>query len=457
MDKYLNRIIDKELIKWKNSENHKPLLLRGARQVGKSSAIRNLGKKFKYFLEINFELDEKIGQIFENDLDTSRIISKLSTYYKIPIKENETLLFFDEIQICPRAIQSLRFFYEKNPKLHVIAAGSLLEFALKDLTTFGVGRIHSIFMYPMTFDEFLLAQNEKGLIDEKQNANPENPLLDIFHNKLVDYFRTYLIIGGMPEAVKVWSQTHNYLKCETILDDIATTYEDDFVKYSKKINTSLLRLTLSSVISQVGKKFVYSQVSSGIRSAQIKECLEMLRLAGLIYPVIHTSGNGLPLGAEANTAYTKYLFFDNGLMLRFLSMDYNNNKEITQQILVSSATDLVNKGSLTEMVAGLEIMRYWTNNRRHDMYFWMRSGDTALAEIDYLIPYKSKVIPIEVKASAQGSMKSLFSFMEKPCHEKIGIRTSLENFSNYYNKDKHVFIIPLYAISNIAKEDYELK
>jgi len=456
MDKYFSRLIDGVLIAWKREKKHKPLLLRGARQVGKSSSVKQFAKQFDYFVEVNFERHPQLKDFFVGDLDVKHIASKLSAFYGVPILPGKTLLFLDEIQMCKEAISSLRFFYEDFPELHVIAAGSLLEFTLNEIPTFGVGRIRSLFVYPMTFDEFLDATGHKGLIAEKKTASPQHPLMDAFHQKLVDLFRIYLMVGGMPEVVSAWVETNDYLQCQQVQEEIIVSYEDDFAKYNKKVDPTLLRLTLKGVVHQIGEKLIYSRISQDYRSIKIKEALELLRLAGLIVPVVHTSANGLPLGAETNNNYIKYLYFDSGLLLRILNMDMGDISYLTQQILVGKATDLVNKGYLTEMVAGLELLRYQAPIQRHDMYFWMRTEKNSMAEVDYLLIKKMKILPIEIKAGVKGGMKSLFNFI-KDKHLEVGVRSSLENFGKYINDNIRIEIYPLYALSNLSINYPELQ
>jgi Predicted ATPase (AAA+ superfamily) len=448
MNKYFPRLIDDVLVAWSKDKKHKPLLLRGARQVGKSSAVKHLAGQFDHFVEVNFERQPQIREFFTGDLDVKLIASKLSAYYGIPVLPGKTLLFLDEIQMCKEAISCLRFFYEDYPELHVIAAGSLLEFALNEIPTFGVGRIRSLFVYPMTFDEFLEATGSKGLIAEKKAASPANPLMDVFHRKLVDLFRIYLMVGGMPESVSTWVETSDYAQCQQVQDEIIIAYEDDFAKYNKKIDPTLLRLTLKGVAHQIGEKLICSRISRDYRSAMIKEALELLRLAGLIIPVVHTAANGLPLGAEENDSYVKYLYIDSGLLLRLLNMDMGDISDLTQQILIGGVADLVNKGHLTEMVAGLELLRHQSPTQRHDMYFWMRTEKNSMAEVDYLIVRKMKILPIEIKAGVKGGMKSLYYFLrEKKLN--TGIRSSLENFGEFSNADVRIEIYPLYALSNL--------
>ena len=211
---YCKRLIDKYLSEWASRDVHKPLLLRGARQVGKSTAVQELSKKFETFVEINFEKQPKYKALFKDDLDVKRIVPQISAMYGTSIKPGKTLLFLDEIQDCPQAIMALRFFKEDMPELHVIAAGSLLEFALNELPTFGVGRIHSMFMYPMTFDEFLEANGLHLLIEARNQASIDNPLPEPLHDKLVEMLRAYMLVGGMPESVKTWVEYHDYGKCQ---------------------------------------------------------------------------------------------------------------------------------------------------------------------------------------------------------------------------------------------------
>lgn len=447
MEKYLFRMLDKVLTDWKNEKKHKPILLRGARQVGKSSTVRNLAKSFDNYVEINLESQESMRKVFYGDINVRRIVSDIAVLLGADITPGKTLLFLDEIQTCKEAILSLRYFYEDMPDLHVIAAGSLLEFTLREIPTFGVGRIRSLFLYPMCFDEFLHATGNGGLLEAKQNATQEKPLPELYHDRLVQLFRMYLMVGGMPEAVATWVDTKDYQACQQVHDEIVSSYEIDFAKYNKRVDTSLLRSTLHSVVSQTGGKFIFSRVGREFRSTQVREALELLTLAGLVIPVTHTSANGLPLGAEKNANYTKYLYLDSGLMLRIMSMEFGNIQEITQEILLGTAEDLVNKGHITEMVAGLELMRYSSLTQQHELYYWQREEKNSQAEVDYLLVRNMKIIPLEVKAGTKGGMKSLYSFMDEK-RLSVGIRSSLENFTTYTNGEKRIQLFPLYALSN---------
>ena len=452
---YYPRLIDNYLKEWALRPAGKPLLLRGARQVGKSTAVRQLGKQFENFVEINLEKQPSFIQFFQGDLDVKRIVPQLSAMVGKPIVAGKTLLFIDEIQASAEAIMALRFFKEDMPDLHVIAAGSLLEFALETLPTFGVGRIHSMFVYPMTFDEFLTACGEQLLLEVRNNATAKTPLALPLYERLVELFRSYMLVGGMPEVVAKWVETRDYLACQEVQDDIVLTYQDDFPKYRKRVDPTLLRLTLQSIALQIGNKFVYSQVGGGYSTNEVKKALDMLTLAGIITPVIHTNANGLPLGSEVDPTYRKMLLLDSGLLLRWLNMS-GDTSELTAQILTNSATDLVNKGALTEMIAGLELLRYRTPNMQHELFYWVRKAKNAQAEVDYLATYQSEVLPIEVKAGTQGGMKSLWQFMREK-KLKNAIRASLENFDVFTYTDteeeaiRTVWVCPLFALSQINK------
>ncbi len=435
---YYKRRIDSELVAWKNSARHKPLLLRGARQVGKSSAVRELGKSFEFFIEVNLERNSALNSLFGDDLDIKKICVQLSAIYNTPIVPGKTLLFIDEIQTNARAIASLRFFYEQYPELHVIAAGSLLEFALRDLPSFGVGRIHSLFLYPFSFDEFLDAAGKEMILNYKrQKADCQDPLPEIFHQELVSLLRVFYLIGGMPEVVSEWLESQDYKRCHLIQNDIMISYQDDFKKYKSRIAPELLKKTMQSVARQAGGKFVFSHVDERFDSKSVKQALSLLSLAGLVIPVTHTSANGIPLGAETNEKYQKYLFLDVGLMQTFLDLS-------AQDVLLGDGFDFVNKGGLSEVFAGLELIKYQDAARPAELYYWQREEKNAQAEVDYVVSINGNVIPIEVKASRSGSMQSLHLFMKQK-KSIYGIRTSLENFSSY----DQIKVIPLYALSKV--------
>lgn len=445
---YFKRHIDEQLREWKDAPRRKPLLIRGARQVGKSTAVRELGRSFKYFVEINLEKQPTLRELFPENIDVKKTCEKLSGILATPIIPGETLLFIDEIQTSKEAIMSLRYFKEDYPELHVIAAGSLLEFTLDELPSFAVGRIRSLYMYPFSFDEFLMAQGLDLTIDFKKKATRDEPLPSTAHTELVDQLRSFYLIGGMPAAVTEWMETKSYLEVAHVHHDIIDTYQDDFSKYKKRVSPAMLRQILRSIALQVGNKFVCAQAVPDTKSTTIKDALHLLSLAGLVHPVVHTAANGLPLGAEENDRYTKYLFFDLGVMQTMLGIP-------AADMLTSNEVDFVNKGGASEMFAGLELIKYSDCFTKAESHYWQRPEKKSQAEIDYICAHGGKVLPIEVKASTQGGMQSLWIFLrEHKLHNAI--RTSLENFGQIYYYDKedneaerHVEIIPLYALSNL--------
>jgi uncharacterized protein len=437
----MRRTILKTLKDWKSNKIRKVLLLRGARQVGKTYIVRELAKNFTYFIEVNFEKNPDVRFFFEQNLDSVRLCTNISVYYGIPVVDGKTLLFFDEIQSCPKAIQSLRFFYESKPGLHVIAAGSLLEFVIEDITSWGVGRIRSLYMYPMSFDEFLLANQEDALLELKKNASDINPVNQVFHEKLKDYLRKFLMIGGMPEAVKNFvANKTDMLSVQNVLSDIAISYMDDFAKYKSRIPVLRLREVMESVIKQSGGKFIYSNAGLLSNPAQAKEALELLEMAGLVYKTYHSSGEGIPLGSGVNYKKFKAVLHDTGIFQQLSGLKLSD-------LIIAHNVDLLNKGNIAEAFAGLEMMKYANAHEKKQLYYWHREKRGGNAEVDYLTEQHGHVIPIEIKSGSTGKMQSIYRFLEEK-NAPWGIRISLENFSAY---DK-IRVIPLYAISNIMTE-----
>jgi uncharacterized protein len=431
----LKRNIDAILLDWKNSRSRKPLLLRGARQVGKSTSVRAFGKQFEYFLEVNFETEKDAHAFFEGNINVSAICEKLSVYYNTPIKAGKTLLFFDEIQQCIPAISAVRYFYEQYADLHLIAAGSLLEFALAELPSFGVGRIRSVFMYPLSFYEFLEAKGEARLLDLIKTGKPlDTP----FHQKLIEYLRVFLIIGGMPEVVSKYLDGEPLLEMQTVLDELQASLIADFTKYKKNVPSSRLNEVFEAVVAQSGGKFNLSKASANANHGQIKEALSLLEKAGLIYSVTHSAGNGLPLGAEINDKKRKYLLLDTGIFQRISGLHIG-------QFLASNDHDFINKGTIAETFVGIEIIKNSNPFTQERLYYWHREVPSSNAEVDYLIQKDGQVLPVEVKASQKGSMQSLLLFMKEK--NTKGLRVSLENFGNFQN----ISIIPLYAIGYFLK------
>lgn len=432
----MERTIDKELSRWKQGKNRKALLLRGARQVGKTYCIRKLGNGFKNFLEINFEETPEAKTFFKKSLNPYDICEKLSVYFKTSIKPGETLLFLDEIQACQDALKSLRFFFEKMPELHVAAAGSLLEFALEQIPSFGVGRIKSLFMYPMTFSEYLIASGDERLERHILKSSSENPPDPVIHEKILDKLKIFQLIGGMPEVVRTYLEERDFMLCQEVIDEILTTIRDDFAKYKKKFPVIRLEEVFDSIVYQSGSKFKYSNISSE-RPQIYKDALDLLVKAGLAYKVYHTAARGIPLSAQINKKKFKVLILDTGIYQRVLGLDLSS-------FVISDFSSLINRGNLAELFVGLELIAHGSPRLHPKIHYWHREARASNAEVDYVISPKGNVIPIEVKSGSRGQMQSMHVFLSERNLEQ-GLRVSGENFTAY---DK-IKTIPLYAVKNI--------
>ncbi|MBO4739122.1 MAG: ATP-binding protein [Bacteroidales bacterium] len=437
---YIEREVDIKLNEWSLSDKRMPLLIRGARQVGKTSSVRHLGERFKYFVEIDMNEHRELHELFSQMLTPQEICLQLSYAVNIPIEAGETLLFIDEIQSCPEAINKLRYFYEQYPELHLIAAGSLLEFVLADIPSFGVGRIRSLFMYPLNFEEFLHANGEDLLITAYQNASPEKPLSKIVHDKILQRFSSFILMGGMPRVVQEYVETKDLRKCQLVLNDLVVSYKDDFKKYRKRIPEERLATVLESVARQHSGRFVYSNVNDDLSLSQVKITLELLIKAGLVYPVVHSAVNGIPLGAETNERYQRMALFDTGILMRMLGLNL-------AELFVQGIENLTNKGSLAEVFVANELVKNSSCFEPPQLFCWHREKKDSQAEVDFVVQKGYDIIPIEVKSGTRGSMQSLRIFMEEK-KSQYGIRTSLENFSSYDN----IKVYPLYAISNLIRQ-----
>ncbi|MFT3701707.1 MAG: AAA family ATPase [Agriterribacter sp.] len=438
---YIQRNIDHELSQWKDEPVPKPLLIRGARQVGKSTSVQHLAEKFEHFLEINFEQQKQVHRLFETDLDPKIICENLSLLYNTPIVAGRTLLFFDEIQSCIPAISSLRFFYEKYAGLHVIAAGSLLEFALQEIPSFGVGRIRSLFVYPLSFDEYLGAVGETGLLEAKRKASAKTPLVEPFHAKLISYVKRFMVLGGMPEVLATYINTNDLSASRQVLDDLVTALRADFAKYKTKVPALRIAEVFDSVVQQSGGKFIFAKAASEANHKQIKEALDLLIMAGLVIPVTHTAANGLPLGAESNSKNRKIILLDTGIFQRVLGLNISD-------IILENDFEAVNKGSIAEQYAGLELLKAGSPYRQEVLYFWHREAKSSNAEVDYVTQKGQQIVPIEVKSGKRGTMRSMHLFIQDK-QSPYGVRFSLENYSEY----EKIKVYPLYAVGDFVKNE----
>jgi len=433
----MERTILKHLLEWKDLKKRKPMLLRGARQVGKSWLVKKLGESFPDFVEINFESRPLLKKIFDEDLTPDFLIPRLSAAVKKPIIPGKTLLFFDEIQQVPNALTSLRYFYEEMPDLHVIAAGSLLEFVIEKIGI-PVGRVESLYCYPLSFYEFMIATGNEQLAELIKNI-PENvPLDEPLHKQALTLLSEYMAVGGMPEAVAEWVETKNIMKSLRIHKSIIDTYRQDFGKYAKNRNIEYVDLVFNAVPHFAGKKFVFSHVSDSIRSRELKPALELLQKAGVVHKICHSSGNGIPVAAEENPALFKVIPLDIGLMQAALNINYSD-------WLVDPELQFINKGAVTEAFAGMEILAYSWPFERKTLHYWVRENHAAKAEVDYLIEKNGEVIPVEVKSGGSNSLKSIELFLKEKKKSSYGLHISPQP-AGLNGKIKKV---PLYAIWNI--------
>ncbi|MFN5848695.1 MAG: ATP-binding protein [Chitinophagales bacterium] len=414
-------------------------MLRGARQIGKSSTVRNLGKSFPYYIEVNFELEPELTAIFETLTDINELCRQISLLKGVQIKDGQTLLFLDEIQVSSLVIHKLRYFYELRPNLHVIAAGSLLEFAITESPSFGVGRIRSLFMMSFSFSEYLLALKEDILVDALRDLSPSHPLPEAVHQKCLRHLKNYIVIGGMPEAVASFVKHVDILRVQKVLDDLIVSYQADFPKYKTRISTDRLIEVFGSLFYQVGSKYKYSNKVSALNSEQIRNSLYILEKAGLIYAITHSDCNGIPLGAEINPKRKKYIVLDTGIYQRILGLDFS-------QFLLENDVEFINKGKIAELFVGLELLKNNSFHQPPELYYWHREKQGSQAEVDYVIQKHNKIIPIEVKASAQGKMKSMQLFIEEKKPD-FGVRTSMENGGSYGK----INVWPLYVVGNLVR------
>jgi hypothetical protein len=433
------RDIYRNLLEWKDSKIRQPLLLRGARQTGKTFIINDFGNKlFKYFITLNFERNPEYREIFKTRIPVE-IIEKITLFTGQKIESGKTLLFIDEIQECPEAIISLRYFFEEMPELHVIGAGSLLEFALlSEEFRMPVGRIQYLYLYPMSFGEFLDALEETELRNFIGNYDNLTRLPAGLHEKLNEYIRKYYIIGGMPAVVNEYISSRDIIKCQRIQRSIIDTYIDDFAKYAKVTKHNNLRNVFNAVPGMVGQKFVYTQVDRLARSRDLKEALELLETAGIVARVWQTNGAGIPLSGQINESYFKVIFLDIGL--------FHSISGIYAETARENDFTAIFKGAVAEQFAGQELIISQSPYTKANLFYWGRQVKNSSAEIDYLIEKEGQVIPVEIKSGSTGRMKSLHFFIENYQSPKA-LKISQAPFAT----DKLIISLPFYAIESFMK------
>ena len=435
----MRRDIDQTFIEWKNNPRRRPILLRGARQVGKSYTIKAFGKKhFQNIVEIDFELSPQFTNCFSS-LEPEDINQKISILVRQDIIAGKTLLFFDEIQKCPQAIKSLRYYFEKMPQLHVIGAGSLIEFVLEsEKLEVPVGRIQYLFMKPMSFGEFCMAINEDRLREKLGSVDFLRTIDDSIHTHAINLLNKYYLLGGMPSVVDEFRHSGNIRQCQRIQTAITQTYRDDFGKYASQVKHRYLEKVFMSVPKMVGNKFKYSHVDRDIPSRELKEALELLEKAGVLHCVKATSGDGLPLEASAKQRHFKCIFLDIGLM--------QNMCGYSGDILQSSDILSIHNGAIAEQFVGVELIAATDPFIKPALFYWVREAKSSNAELDYCIACGSKVVPVEVKSGPRGKLKSLKLFITKYTTKKAVVISQKK-----YSTDNELFFLPLYSIENLQK------
>jgi len=426
----MKRDIEKYFIQWAKDKNKKPLIIRGARQVGKSYLVEHCLKDyFRNIVTCNFEFTPELKNCFDT-LDPVTIINKIQILLNVEITK-DSLLFLDEIQECPQAIMALRYFKEKLSEQAVICAGSLLEFTInKENFSMPVGRVSFIYVQPLSFGEFLTAVGQEKLRKHLNSVSIETPIDDIFHNKLIELLKIYLVIGGMPAAVQEYINTKNISNVLKIQNDLLTTYKEDFGKYSKVSKSQYLEKVMNFVPRFVGQKVKYTTIDPEIRSLYLKEAIYLLNLAGIIKQIFKTTASGLPLESEKNENIFKLNFLDVGLMQAVTGISSD---------IVSKDLMQINNGAIAEQFVGQELLAYSNPNIENKLYFWCREEKNSMAEIDFVINNNSNIIPVEVKAGTTGTLKSLNLFMKEK-KPKIAVRFWQDKLSFYNN----ILSIPLY-------------
>jgi len=437
----MERYAFKELSDWVTKSRRKPLLLRGARQVGKTWLVDELGKqKFRNYLKIDLEKSPGFRPIFDGELDPQLICSELEIRTGVDIEIKNTLLFFDEIQACPRAILALRYFYEKMPDLHVVAAGSLLEFAFSEIS-FPVGRIQTMEIQPLNFSEFLLAA---GYARAGEICNsPITEVSDATHEFLIEQLRIYWLVGGMPECVDVYSRTKSIKSATEVQDEIIETYQMDFNKYRPRTDINCLKTVFSSVAALVGTQIKYTGLASDFTIPTIKKAFESLQLTRITSKIKAVGNPGLPMEVQASEKKFKTIFLDIGLMNRTIGLEYN-------EAFIHHNLIAIYKGQLAEQFVGQE---FEAENRKQ-LYYWARDAKNSNAEIDFLEVRDGRFIPVEVKDGPSGRLRSLHLFRD---HYHPPYSVVFHSGSTGIIKDESIVFLPLYFAGSFAQFGFDFE
>ena len=429
---YRSKLAD--LIAWKNSPQRKPLILRGARQTGKTWLMKEFGRTYyAKTVYLNFEKNRRLASLFNDNFDIRRIIVALHAESGLTITENDTLIIFDEIQAVPEAIASLKYFQEDAPGFHIMAAGSLLGLAMHSGISFPVGKVTFMDLYPLSFYEFLDATGEKVLKEMLQNGDWE--IITAFKSRFIERIRQYYYVGGMPEAVAKFADNQNFVEVREIQKQVLETYEHDFSKYAPVDIVPRIRMLWNSVPAQLAKenrKFIYGMIKEGSRARDYELALSWLTDCGLVHKVCRAEKPALPLKAYAENNAFKLFMADTGLMAAMTDLD-------AKTLLEGNLIFTEFKGALTEQF----VLQQLVSNEDYAVYYW--SAERSIAEIDFLIQYKDIIVPLEVKAEENLQAKSLRVFHEK-FKPVISVRTSMSDF----RRQDWLVNLPLYAINEIG-------
>lgn len=431
----------RQLINWKSKKDHKPLIIRGARQVGKTWLMLEFAKKhYRQYAYINFDIDNKLREIFENDYETDRLIMEIGIAAGIKINPEDTLIIFDEIQECPRALTSLKYFRENAPQYDIVAAGSLLGVASHEGTGFPVGKVSFMDLYPLNFEEFLLAMGKAQLAEllEKQDYGT----IKKFSNKYEHLLKQYCYIGGMPDIVKDFAENKDFISAREIQKEILASYEEDFAKHIPVGTVARTRLLWKSVpaqLSKENKKFIYGAVKDGARAREFEAALSWLINSGLIYKANKITKPDIPLSAYEDFSAFKLYMLDVGLLGAMSGLE-------AKTIIDGNKIFEEFKGAIAEQY----VFQQFKAMDDIPVFYW--TNDTSRAEIDFIIQIGSNAVPVEVKSSTNLQAKSLKNYIEK-YSPHFAIRTSMSD----YKKTNSLTDLPLYAIGNAQKCEIMLK
>lgn len=395
----------KALGTWFNGADRKPLVIRGARQIGKSTLVRLFAEQIQRPLaEVNLERYPELNTVFES-MSPQQILNQLEALPNMPAIGAASMLFLDEIQAAPPAIAALRYFYEESRDIPVIAAGSLMEFALTEQRiSIPVGRIQYLHMGPMTFTEYLEALGENKLKESIESYTFGVEIGPVVHARLLELLRSYYFVGGMPGAVDVYARSRKFSEVGTVHNSIIDTYREDFQKYARSRNLIRMQHVLNFAARNVGVKIKYSNVLKDVHSSTIKQDIDLLTMARVISKVIHTHASGLPLQADLEEKAYKLLFLDVGLMNAICGLSWNSLSRFDD-------IQLINEGAIAEQFVGQHLLELLADRPNRELTYWLREGRSSNAEVDFVVALDGRIVPIEVKAGGRGSLRSLHQFV----------------------------------------------